>query len=151
MKPFNLFPIALFSFFILFGCTQKPEPIKYGSDECELCRMSIVDKQYGAELVTIKGKIYKFDSIECLINYTLNNNLIGDDKNLMLVTDFSKPEMFNDVKKSFYVHNNSFRSPMGLNVSSFGDDATKQSFIDKNGGQQLTWPELIELVKQNKM
>ena len=151
MKSVKLFSILLFALLIVFGCTQKPEPIKYGSDECELCRMSIVDKQYGAELVTSKGKIYKFDSIECLINYTLNNNLIGDDKNLMLVTDFTKPEMFIYVKKSFYVHNNSFRSPMGLNVSSFGTDVAKQSFLDKNGGQQLTWPELIELAKQNKM
>jgi copper chaperone NosL len=113
--------------------------------------MSIVDKQYGAELVTSKGKIYKFDSIECLINYTLNNNLIGDDKNLMLVTDFSKPEKFIEVKKSFYVHNNSFRSPMGLNVSAFGSDDSRKSFIDKNGGEEISWLELIELVKQNKM
>lgn len=151
MKSVKLFLIIISSFTILFGCSKEPEPIKYGSDECELCRMSIVDKQYGAELVTSKGKIYKFDSIECLVNYTLNNNLIGDDKNLMLVTDFSKPEEFIDVKKSLYVHNNSFRSPMGLNISSFGTDVAKQSFMDKNGGQQLSWPGLVELVKQNKM
>lgn len=151
MKAVKLFSIIIFSFIMLYGCSKNPEPINYESDECELCRMSIVDKQYGAELVTNKGKIYKFDSIECLINYSLNNNLIGDENNLMLVTDFSKPELFIDVKKSFYVYNNSFRSPMGLNVSSFGTDVAKQSFIDKNGGQQLSWLEVIELVKQNKM
>lgn len=151
MKSVKLFLIPLLSFIVLSGCSKNPEPIKYGSDECELCRMSIVDKQYGAELVTNKGKIYKFDSIECLVNYSLKNNMIGDENNSMLVTDFSKPEMFIDVKKSFYVLNSSFRSPMGLNVSSFGTDVAKQSFIDKNGGQQLSWPEVIELVKQNKM
>ena len=40
----TLFSIVFFSFIILFSCGQKPEPIKYGSDECEMCRMSIVDK-----------------------------------------------------------------------------------------------------------
>jgi copper chaperone NosL len=141
----------LFALLILPGCTQKPEPIKYGSDECEMCRMSIVDKQYGAELISGKGKIYKFDSVECLVNYSLNNNMIGDKKNSLLVTDFSNPEMFIDVKKSFYVHNNNFRSPMGLNVSAFGTDASRKTFLNNKGGEEISWLELIELVKQNKM
>ncbi len=151
MRTINIFAIVFFSFFILFGCAQKPEPIKYGSDECEMCRMSIVDKLYGAELVTEKGKIYKFDSIECLVNYSLKNNMIGDENNSMLVTDFSSPEKFVDVTKSFYVHNDNFRSPMGLNVSAFGTDASRKSFLDKHGGEEISWLELIELVKQNTM
>lgn len=151
MRTTKYFSSVLFSFLFVIACTKNPEPIKYGSDECELCRMSIMDPKYGAEIVTEKGKVYKFDSIECLVNYSLKNNMIGDENNSMLVTDFSNPEMFIDVKKSFYVRNNSIRSPMGLNVSSFGTDVAKQSFIGKNGGQQLSWPELIELVKQNKM
>lgn len=149
MKTINLFLIALLPFFILFGCAQKPEPIKYGSDECEMCRMSIMDPKYGAELVTDKGKVYKFDSIECLLNYSLKNNMIGNENNSLLVTDFSKPEKFIDVKKSFYIHNNNVRSPMGLNVSAFGSVVDKKSFVDENGGEELTWLDVIELVKQN--
>ena len=30
--------------------------------------MTIVDPRYGAELVTTKGKVYKYDAVECLIN-----------------------------------------------------------------------------------
>ena len=151
MRTIKIFAIVLFSFIILYSCSQNPEPINYGSDECELCRMSIVDKLYGAELVTEKGKVYKFDSIECLVNYSLQNNLIGNENNSMLVTDFSSPENFVDVTKSFYVHNDNFRSPMGLNVSAFGTDASRKSFLEKNGGEEISWLELIELVKQNTM
>ncbi|MGB5288980.1 MAG: hypothetical protein WBN42_10875, partial [Ignavibacteriaceae bacterium] len=50
--------------FLLASCGSKPEPINYGKDECEFCRMQISDNRYGAELVTDKGKVYKFDSIE---------------------------------------------------------------------------------------
>ena len=31
--------------------------------------MTIVDKLHAAEIVTKKGKVYKFDATECMINY----------------------------------------------------------------------------------
>ncbi len=63
---------------LISSCGSKPEPINYGHDECEFCRMQISDNRYGAELVTDKGKVYKFDSIECLIEFAMVKNLIGD-------------------------------------------------------------------------
>ena len=139
--------------FILLGlfiaCEQKSEPINYGDDECELCRMRIMDNKYGAELVTDKGKVYTYDSIECLVGYSLNKNLIGDGNNLMLVSDFSKPGELVDAKKSYYVHNNNFRSPMGLNVSAFENESEQLKFITENSGEKLNWIEVIELVKRD--
>ena len=53
------------------ACSKGHQPINYGEDECEFCKMMVMDKRYGAELVTDKGKIYFFDSIECLaVSYT---------------------------------------------------------------------------------
>ena len=31
--------------------------------------MTIVDKVHAAEIVTQKGKVYKFDATECMINF----------------------------------------------------------------------------------
>jgi copper chaperone NosL len=108
-----------------------------------------MDDKYGAELVTDKGKVYKYDSIECLIGYALNKNLIGDEKHLMLVSDFSKPGELFDARKSFYIHNNNFRSPMGLNVSAFINESEQQKFLAENSGEKLNWIEVVELVKQD--
>jgi copper chaperone NosL len=141
------FLISLLGLFI--ACEQKPEPIKYGDDECELCRMRIMDNKYGAELVTEKGKVYKYDSIECLIGYALNKNLIGEQNHLMLVSDYSKPGELVNARKSFYVHNNNFSSPMGLNVSAFANESGQLKFITENSGEKLNWIEVIELVKQD--
>jgi len=146
IKNFTL--LILFLGFLV-ACEQKPEPIKYGDDECELCRMRIMDNKYGAELVTDKGKVYKYDSIECLIGYSLNKNLIGDEKHLFLVSDFSNAGELVDAKKSYYVHNNNFRSPMGLNVSAFASETEQEKFVKENSGEKLNWFEVIELVKQD--
>jgi copper chaperone NosL len=133
------------------SCGSNPEPINYGHDECEFCRMQISDNRYGAELVTDKGKVYKFDSIECLIEFAMVKNLIGDSNQNFLVTDFATPESFTDATSAFYVHNDNFRSPMGLNVSAFDSELSRQKFVAESGGNLLNWIDVIELVKQRSM
>ena len=34
--------------------------------------MKIADGKFGAELITTKGRIYKFDDIHCMINIDVN-------------------------------------------------------------------------------
>ncbi len=132
-------------------CTPSPEPIKYGKDECEYCRMMITDNKYGSEIVTDKGKVYKFDSIECLIEFALEKNLVGDVNQTFLVTNFTNPENLIDARKAVYVHNDNFRSPMGLNVSAFESESEAQTFLSENDGKKLNWLDVIELVKQSIM
>jgi len=42
------------------SCSTQPEPIKVGVDNCYLCKMTISDVRYGAELVYKKGNNIKF-------------------------------------------------------------------------------------------
>ena len=137
--------------FIITSCGSQSEPINYGHDECEFCRMQISDNRYGSELVTDKGKVYKFDSIECLIEFAMVKNLIGDANQNFLVTDFATPETFTNATSAFYVHNDNFRSPMGLNVSAFDSEISRQKFVAESGGDLLNWIDVIELVKQRSM
>lgn len=152
-KLFSLVPLMPFFLLAIFfhACTPSPVPISYGKDECEHCRMMITDNKYGAEVVTAKGKIYKFDSVECLIEFALDKNIIGDDNHLFLVTDFSVPEKLIDAKTAFYVHNDNFKSPMGLNVLAFEKEKDFKKFVNESGGKALSWVEVIEFVKQSIM
>ena len=47
-----LIPILL----ITVSCKVEPDEIEYGKDGCHFCKMTIVDNQHAAELVTAKGK-----------------------------------------------------------------------------------------------
>ena len=134
-----------------YGCKSEPEPINYGQDECDFCRMQISDNRYGCELITDKGKVFKFDEVGCMIDYALVENLIGDANQKFLVTDFAVPESFIDASNGFYVHNENFRSPMGLNVTAFDSEPSRQKFVAENNGHLLNWVDVIEMVKQRSM
>ena len=54
---------------MIVACDPESKPIVYGEDKCEFCRMSIVDQRFAGEVVTQKGKAYKFDAVECMVNY----------------------------------------------------------------------------------
>lgn len=133
---------------ILSGCKADSEPINYGQDECDFCRMLITDNRYGSELVTDKGKIYKFDEAGCMIEYAMTKNLIGDANQKFYVTDFVNPESFIDAGSAFFVHNENFRSPMRLNVMAFDSEVSRQKFVAENNGHLLDWVQIIEMVKQ---
>ena len=63
----------LFIIILWTSCSTSVRPISYGKDACEHCRMTIMDKKFGAELITKKGKIFVFDSDECLAQYVIKN------------------------------------------------------------------------------
>jgi copper chaperone NosL len=52
--------ISILSFvaiFLLSSCSEKEvEPIHFGKDQCELCKMGIEDAKFGTELITEKRK-----------------------------------------------------------------------------------------------
>jgi len=143
-----LFLIILFQ---LTGCKNGPEPINYGHDECEFCRMLITDNRYGSEIVTDKGKVFKFDEIGCMIEYAMVKNFIGDANQKFLVTDFATPESFINATNAFYVQNDNFRSPMDSNVIAFDSEISRKKFVAESGGTLLNWIDVIELVKQRSM
>jgi len=142
--------LLLSSFFVV-GCGSNPEPINYGHDECEFCRMQISDNRYGSEIITDKGKVFKFDEVGCMIEYAMVKNLIGDANQKFLVTDFAKPETFLDATNAYFVQNENFRSPMGSNVMAFDSEVSRQKFAAESGGSLLNWVDVIEIVKQRSM
>lgn len=130
---------------IFQGCTQSPEPIRYGKDACEFCKMTIIDPKYAAEIVTDKGKVFKFDDISCLIKYMKVNKLNEEILAFVVVSDYSKPGEWIDAKTATFLSSNDLRSPMRGDVAAF----SAQSFATTNRTQfseakMLTWKEVFD-------
>jgi copper chaperone NosL len=109
--------------------------------------MTIVDMQHAAEVVTTKGRAYKFDAVECQIHYLQENQ--DTEFAFMLVNDFSKTtgELTPVAECTFLISPN-ISSPMGANLSAFTEAATAQEFQQTKGGQLYTWEEVQDQIKR---
>jgi len=129
----------------LLACQPEAEPIRYGKDACDYCRMQITDQRYGAEMVTKTGKVYKFDAIECLINYSLNEDHDNTKTKMMLVNTFDKPGELLPVQGCVFLHSKEMPSPMGMYLTAFHDPDSAHSVWEEQGGYVWKWD-----VLQNK-
>jgi copper chaperone NosL len=136
--------------FLLQGCSAGPSPIKYGQDMCAHCQMIISDQRFGTELVTSKGKIYKYDSVECLISDYLK--MSGSEKEIhsLWVTDFNNPTVLINAKSAIYLHSSKLRSPMGMGLSAFSDEAEADEMKNKFTGTILPWNRTLTLLGESE-
>ncbi len=141
----GLFLTAIFFCFLLVSCQKAPEPISYGNDACDNCKMTISDPKFGAEFITNKGKIYKFDSIECLAAYY---DLMKEEEiHSGWVTDYLAPEKFINTSNAYFLVSEKLKSPMGLNISAFADQNSLDKIKADYGGKVLSWKDVQIYVK----
>lgn len=131
---------TVLSVLFLTSCKVSPEPIHYGFDGCHFCSMTIVDKQHASEFVTQKGKVYKFDASECMINYLkdIDNSTVA----LFLVNDYNSPGDLIDATTATYLISENIPSPMGAYLTAFENRVEAELVQAANKGELFTWKEL---------
>lgn len=137
----NIFLILILT--ILVSCSTDPEEIKFGKDQCALCRMNISEHRFGAEIVTKKGKIFKYDGAECMFN-TLNlGNIKYDDVAGFYVIDAANPKQLTDAFNATYLISEKLPSPMGANLSAYSKKTDAEANLKQFGGELKSWEELL--------
>ena len=127
---------------ISLSCSVEPQPINYGSDACEFCKMTIVENRWAAEIVTDKGKAYKYDAIECMMNYMNRKDISSDGLALLLVDDYSQPGVLIDATKATYIKSEAIPSPMGAFLSAFENAEEAKATVAEKGGEIFDFEEL---------
>lgn len=122
------------------SCNIGPQPIDYGTDGCHFCSMTIVDRQHAAQIVTKKGKAFKFDAAECMMNHLKEIN--NSDVALFLVNDYNAPGELIDATKATYLISKGIPSPMGEFLSAFTSKEDAQTAKEQHEGDLFTWNEL---------
>ncbi len=130
----------------LFSCKKDiPEPIRLGEDVCEYCKMVIADERFAAEVITKRGKVYKFDAIECMVGYF---NEKEEHIKKAYVVNFLNPKEFLEAESAFYVRSPDIRSPMGMNLSAYKSQEEARAMLKDKQGEVLDWKELRELIRK---
>lgn len=122
------------------GCKVEPQAINYNEDQCQSCKMMISDSRFGSELVTKKGKIYKYDAIECMVREVIEQ---GEDKYAhIIVTDYLKPGAFLDARNATFLIHKERPSPMGANLSAYESTKLLSANFKNEDQEALRWKAL---------
>lgn len=141
LKHYSIIALLL----LFFSCNVSPKPIDYGNDGCHFCKMTIVDKVHAAEIVTQKGKVYKFDATECMINFM--EEFDTSEIALYLSNNYTEPEELIDATKATFLISKNIPSPMGAFLSAFKTKADAKTMQAEKGGTLYNWTELLAKFK----
>ncbi len=144
VQTFGKVTAVVAAMWLVSGCTPESEPIQYGKDNCYFCKMGMADTKFGAEIVTKKGKVYKFDDINCMLDYQKSGDIPPTDIALQLVTDFSQPETLIPAESAFFLSGSDIHSPMNSQIASFKSQEAQQKANQELKAEQLTWQQVRE-------
>ncbi|MBL7703629.1 MAG: nitrous oxide reductase accessory protein NosL [Ferruginibacter sp.] len=126
------------------SCKAGPEPIKAGTDVCFFCKMTVSDARFGAELVTKKGKVYKFDDVHCLLTYIKTNDTEPGNISGYYITNYSGTHQLVNVQSALLLKSDELRSPMGGNIAAFDNKDSLATVQSRFAGTIVNWSGLIK-------
>ena len=108
-----LYIVLFFSISSLIACKKEPVTLKAGADHCDQCHMQITDVHFGAEIITSKGRVYKFDSVQCLKDFLLKNK---DSNSQVYTVDYFDPDKFIKADEAYFLSDSTIPGPMGPGI-----------------------------------
>ncbi|MGK2861065.1 MAG: nitrous oxide reductase accessory protein NosL [Chitinophagaceae bacterium] len=146
-KPITAVAVASIVSFFMAGCNPTPEKIALGKDNCAECKMTIMDPKFGAEIVTKKGKVYKFDDTHCVAVFLERRGVELTDIHQTLFVDYNNNNEFVKVKSVEFVVSSQFKSPMGGNAAAFKNTTEAQKKSAEIEGSKVTnWATLYNIL-----
>lgn len=126
--------------FVLFagGCATGPGQVHWGEEACAHCQMAISDERYAAQAVDSRGRMWKFDSVECMAAFLGDAGLgahtawIADGRTAWIPAD-----------QASIVRSEQIRSPMGGGLAAFRDADMARAAAREVGGTIVEWQTVL--------
>ena len=134
--------LALSLLLLLNSCNSGPESLKIGKDNCAFCKMTISDNRYGAEIITSKGKVYKFDDSHCLLAFMQAKTVAKEDIKDVYLADFAGDHKLIKAETAFLLRSDAFRGPMNGNIGAFSVEDSMKKMAQQYQGTAITWKQL---------
>ncbi len=135
---------ALFSSILLFSCNPGPEPIKPGIDNCAFCKMTISDAKFASEFITQKGRVYKFDDLNCLLQSARSPEMNEIGIRAYYVADFNDPAVLLQTDHALFLQSEQLNGPMGGNIAAFADEQGLRAAEELFPGKPLFWNDILK-------
>jgi copper chaperone NosL len=134
--------VAVMFVAFLSSCNEQPQPITAGKENCDFCKMTIMDVKFATELITVKGKIYKFDDAHCLVSSLRSGIIDKKDVKEIYFIDYKNISKFIPANAVFLLSSEALHSPMSGNVAAFSTVAERDKLQLQIKGDTISWSNL---------
>ncbi len=134
--------LLVFLTFSFFSCAKtEVVPIKLNVETCDFCKMTIADGKYAAEVISEKGRVFKFDDIMCMIHYGKEN--ANTKMAAHYVNDYTQDNVLIPAKTAFFLSEGTIQSPMRGGIIAFSSENEAKEFGIKLKAKPVTWGAVI--------
>jgi copper chaperone NosL len=134
---------AMLVLLLMVSCKTGPTPINFGKDVCDHCKMIIMDNKYCSEIVTNKGKVFKFDDYTCMSAFSRTDQIKNAGGHNTYISDYNGSG-FVKSDSAFFITSSSLRGPMGGTFCGFKDKASQEAAITNLKGTAVTFAEVTK-------
>ncbi|HHY28115.1 MAG TPA: nitrous oxide reductase [Desulfitobacterium dehalogenans] len=145
MKP-RIMVLIILLCLSLIGCSAgkvagTPREIDPTIDICPVCRMSVIDEHFAAQIIDSQGRVEIFDDIGCMSIF-MRRLETGEKDSIIAsyVKDFESMEWLS-AQEAFYVQGR-IDTPMSFGIVAFAVEGAAQKFAEEVGGKQMTWEQV---------
>ena len=103
-----------------------------------------MEPRFGAEIITKKGKIFKFDDAHCVANYISNKKIDQNNIKQTLFIDYSTESSFVKGEEAWFVVSPKLKSPMNSNAAAFPSRDAADKKAAKVSGAVKNWKSLAQ-------
>jgi len=132
---------ALISLFIS-SCNNGPQTIVLGKDHCDFCKMTISDARFGAEIITKKGRVFKFDDAHCILSFLQQKDFDRNEVKNIYFKDFSGEHSLIKSNEALFLKSENLKSPMEGNIDAFSNRDSLNKIMTEYKGNVMSWDNL---------
>lgn len=140
----RMLAIATLSLITLSSCNTGPQPIRAGVDNCDFCKMKISDNRFGAEIITNKNKVYKFDDAHCIQAFVKAATISKKEIAAIYFTNFNEPHDLIKTDQVYLLQSADLKSPMNGNIAAFANEGTLNAMLSKFNGNKISPEEVLK-------
>ncbi len=137
-KPVTVL-VSIIMMMVVTSCNAGPQPLQLGKDNCDFCQMTISNVRLGAEIVTVKGKVFKFDDMHCIQAYLKSGVIDQSEVKDIYLVDFSGTHELKNRNEMFLLKSDRLHTPMGGNIAAFSSKDSLNAVMDTFKGQEVLW------------
>ncbi len=134
--------IATLLFFFISSCNSGPQTIVVGKDHCDFCKMTVSDARFGAEIITKKGKVFKFDDAHCILSFLQQKGFDRNEVKDIYFKDFSGDHSLIKSNEALFMKSENLKSPMEGNIAAFSNRDSLNKIMIEYKGNVMSWDKL---------